>query len=60
MAMYLCRLVFAMKLSQVGEAFGRDRKTVHHALLRVEELREDYEFDRAMSLLEAGLSRGRA
>ena len=57
MAMYLCRLVLAMTPAEVGQVFGRDRKTVCHALLRVEELREDYEFDRAMSLLEAGLSR---
>jgi chromosomal replication initiation ATPase DnaA len=59
MAMYLCLLVFAMGPSKVARAFGRDRKTVRHALLRVEELREDHEFDRAMSLLEAGLSGGR-
>lgn len=60
MAIYLCLLAFAMRPSQIARAFGRDRKTVRHALLRVEELREDYEFDRAMSLLEAGLSRSRA
>lgn len=56
-AMYLCRLVFEMSPMQIGQAFGRDRKTVCHALLRVEELREDYEFDRRLGWLEASLRR---
>ena len=55
MAMYLCHLVFEMNRTQVGLAFGRDRKTVRHALQRIEDLREDYEFDRALSWLESSL-----
>jgi chromosomal replication initiation ATPase DnaA len=62
MAMYLCHMVFEMNSTQVGQAFGRDRKTVCHALLRIEELREDHEFDRALSWLESSLRKigGRA
>lgn len=55
-AMYLCRLVFNMKVAQIGVAFGRDRKTVRHAVRRIEELREDYEFDRTLTWLEASLN----
>ena len=57
MAMYLCHVVFHMNAAQVGLAFGRDRKTVCHALRRIEELREDLEFDRALGWLETSLSR---
>jgi chromosomal replication initiation ATPase DnaA len=62
MAMYLCHLVFGMNRTQVGQAFGRDRKTVRHALQRIEDLREDREFDRALSWLESSLRKigGRA
>jgi len=56
-AMYLCHLVFRMNRAQVGVAFGRDRKTVCHALERIEELREDVEFDRMLAWLESSLSR---
>jgi len=56
-AMYLCHLVFRMNRAQVGQAFGRDRKTVCHALQRIEELREDFEFDRTLAWLESGLRR---
>jgi chromosomal replication initiation ATPase DnaA len=55
MAMYLCHLVFAMSLSQVGQAFGRDRTTASHAFQRVEDLREDREFDRTLAWLESSL-----
>jgi len=57
MAMYLCHVVFHMKAAQVGLAFARDRKTVCHALSRIEELREDLEFDRALGWLESSLTR---
>ena len=57
MAMYLCHLVFRMNRAEVGHAFGRDRKTVCHALQRIEELREDFEFDRSLGWLESSLRR---
>jgi len=55
MAMYLCHLVFAMSLSQVGHAFGRDRTTASHAVHRIEDLREDLAFDRTLAWLESSL-----
>jgi chromosomal replication initiation ATPase DnaA len=57
MAMYLCHLVFEMSARRVGDAFGRDRATVRHALNRIEELRENRELDRTLNWLEAMLRR---
>jgi chromosomal replication initiation ATPase DnaA len=57
MAMYLCRMVFAMRLCDIALAFGRDRSTVAHALARIEEARENAEFDRRLHWLEAALQR---
>ena len=54
-AMYLSHVVFAMNLSQVARAYGRDRSTALHAFRRIEELREDPGFDRTLALLEAML-----
>jgi len=54
-AMYLCRLVFAMRLSEIAACFARDRTTVSYALLRIEEAREDARFDAKMQVLEASL-----
>jgi len=56
-AMYLCRMVFAMTLSEVAESFGRDRTTAAHAVARIEEAREEPEFDRAVTRLEGVLRR---
>lgn len=52
-AMYLCRLVFAMRLSEIARCFGRDRTTVAHALDRIEEARENARFDAKLRRLEA-------
>jgi len=57
-AMYLCHLVFRMNVRRVAAAFGRDRTTVRHAFRRIEDLREDHELDRALSLIEAMLRHG--
>ncbi len=51
-AMYLCRLVFVMRLSEIARCFGRDRTTIAHALSRIEEAREDAAFDAKLRLLE--------
>lgn len=56
-AMYLCRLVFAMRLGDIAAAFGRDRSTVAHAIRRIEEAREDPDIDRRLGWLEAALQR---
>lgn len=60
MAIYLCRLLYAMSLTELGEAFGRDRTTASHAVQRIEDLREDPELDRTLSWLEASLRRAGA
>lgn len=54
-AMYLCRLVFAMRLCEIALCFGRDRTTVAHAIDHIEEAREDIVFDAKLRLLEAVL-----
>jgi hypothetical protein len=56
-AMYLCHLVFAMNFADIARAFGRDRTTIRHALRRIEEAREQSEFDRSLQWLEAALRR---
>jgi chromosomal replication initiation ATPase DnaA len=56
-AMYLCRLAFDMRLNDIAMAFGRDRTTAAHAVRRIEEAREDPEFDRCLAWLEAALQR---
>jgi len=57
LAMYLCHLVLSMSRNEVGRAFGRDRTTVSHAIHRIEDLREDSEFERQLLWLEATLRR---
>jgi chromosomal replication initiation ATPase DnaA len=57
MAMYLCRLVFAMTLGDIAFAFQRDRSTAAHAIRRIEEAREHPEFDRRLNFVEAALRR---
>jgi chromosomal replication initiation ATPase DnaA len=56
-AMYLCRLVYGMRLADVALAFGRDRSTAAHAVRRIEEARENPDFDRRIAWLEAALLR---
>jgi len=54
-AMYLCRLVFDMRLGDIAMAFGRDRSTASHAIRRIEEAREDAVFDSRLAWLESAL-----
>ncbi len=54
-AMYLSRIVFGMSISQVANAFGRDRATVHYAFRHVEDMRDDPELDRMLGWLETVL-----
>ena len=51
-AMYLAHVVFGLTLTEIGRAFGRDRKTASYACVRVENLRDDPEFDAALETLE--------
>lgn len=54
-AMYLAHVAFELPLSRVALAFGRDRSTAAHACHRIEDFRDDRDFDRYMDALEASL-----
>jgi chromosomal replication initiation ATPase DnaA len=51
-AMYIAHVACGLTLTDAGQLFGRDRTTVAHACLVVEEKREDPVFDQAIDLLE--------
>ena len=50
-AMYIAHVGCGLTMRQAGELFGRDRTTVAHACLTVENRRDDPMFDRALALL---------
>ena len=54
-AMYLAHVVHSWPMSRVAIAFGRDRTTASHACHRIEDLRDDAEFDAQISTMEACL-----
>ncbi|MAP95878.1 MAG: hypothetical protein CMK07_13085 [Ponticaulis sp.] len=54
-AMYLAHTSCSLSLSATGEAFGRDKSTVGHAVQFIEDLRDDPEFDGWMSDLEVAI-----
>lgn len=56
-AMYLCHLVFALKVGDIALAFGRDRATVRYALRSIDVARNDVALDRSLGWLEASLRR---
>jgi len=51
-AMYLAHVGCGLSLTAAGQLFGRDRTTVAHACLIVEDRRDDPVFDRILELLE--------
>jgi hypothetical protein len=51
-AMYTAHTTLRVSMREVGRAFGRDRSTVAHACRMVEELRDDKEFDKLLSITE--------
>lgn len=51
-AVYLCQTVFDMSPPRVAELFTRDRSTIQHALIVVEDSREDPVFNRKLMKLE--------
>ena len=51
-AMYVAHVVLRLTQGEVGRGLGRDRTTVIHACHIVEDLRDDAEFDRAVSMVE--------
>jgi chromosomal replication initiation ATPase DnaA len=56
-AIYLARVGFGIAYGDLGRAFGRDRTTAAHACRVTEDRREDPDFDRRLTVLEAGLAR---
>jgi chromosomal replication initiation ATPase DnaA len=52
-AMYLCYTAFELSLARVAVAFERDRSTVSHACHRVEDRRDEPQFDQWVETLEA-------
>lgn len=58
-AMYLSHVAFGLTFTETGRLFDRDRTTVSHACAIVEDLRDDPAMDRALSILEAALTRRR-
>jgi Bacterial dnaA protein helix-turn-helix len=51
-AMYLAHVGCGLSMTASGQLFGRDRTTVAHACLIIEDRRDDPLFDRALDLLE--------
>jgi chromosomal replication initiation ATPase DnaA len=52
LAMYLSHTALGRSLSEVGDAFGRDRTTVSHACALIEDMRDDPRFDAEVAVLE--------
>ena len=51
-AMYVAHVVLRLSMNDIGRAFGRDRTTVLHACHLVEDLRDDTDFDRIITMTE--------
>jgi len=56
LAMYLMHVVLSRSYSEVGAALGRDRTTVAHACARIEDRRDDVQFDDEVAALEAEIA----
>ena len=54
-AMYLMHVSFGLPLARVASAFDRDRSTAAHACHRIEDERDDQDFDDCLEQLEACL-----
>ncbi|HVW93803.1 MAG TPA: helix-turn-helix domain-containing protein [Devosia sp.] len=57
LAMYLVNVKLEYTMTRVGALFGRDRTTVAHACMAVEDRRDEPAFDEAVSRLEAEIDR---
>lgn len=55
-AMYLAHVACSYNLTQVGEIFARDRTTVAHACMIIEDRRDEPQFDRVIGLLEQSVA----
>jgi hypothetical protein len=59
-AIYIANVVFQVSLQGVADAFGRDRTSVGHAVRRVEDRRDEPDFDARLEKLERIASAYRA
>lgn len=50
--MYIAHTMFGLSMSEVANAFGRERTTVKHACHLIEDMRENEKFDRNVSDFE--------
>ena len=50
--MYVAHVVLRLSMTDIGRAFGRDRTTVLYACHLVEDLRDDTDFDRIITMTE--------
>ena len=55
-AMYVAHVSLGYTLTRTGNLFNRDRTTVSHACARIEDMRDDREFDEVLTSLEQVLS----
>lgn len=55
LAMYLSHVILGQSLTEIGEAFGRDRTTVSHACALIEDMRDDPTFDEEVATFERQL-----
>ena len=53
--MYLANVAGGISFTDVARGFGRNRSTVAHACGLIEDLRDDPNLDRSMTLLEGAL-----
>ena len=54
-AMYLAHTQCGLSLTEVGQLFGRDRTTVAHGCLKIEDMRDDAVFDYCLDVLARAL-----
>ncbi len=50
--MYVAHVVLRLNMTEVGRGFGRDRTTVQYACQLIEDMRDDPDFDRIVSVTE--------
>jgi chromosomal replication initiation ATPase DnaA len=51
-AMYVGNVALGLSMNEIGRGFGRDRTTVLYACHLVEDMRDDQDFDRIVSIME--------
>ena len=51
-AMYVAHVILRLNMTDIGRGFGRDRTTVAHACHLIEDLRDDEEFNRLVTVTE--------